>query len=136
MGSSACFQQWMQRVQSEVRAGDAGEHVDDEHSSKEAVTCNKLKTLDAVICTGSRWRGIAVEDAVIEYMTKYATKSGQGSLIKVGRMRERISKAYVLAGGENVAPVSDSALDKEDPAGTSETQPIIQEWSLRTSKNY
>ena len=52
-------------------------HVDDEHSSKEAVTCNKLKTLDAVICTGSRWRGIAVEDAVIEYMTKYATKSGQ-----------------------------------------------------------
>ena len=149
-------------------------HVEDEHSSMEAVTCNKLfprKVIEAgmeevaedprrrdlyrlwmarncnflnnfvplitmAMLSNMDFQATLSKDAVIEYMTKYATKSGQGSLIKVGRMRERISKAYVLAGGENVAPVSDSALDKEDPAGTSETQPNIQEWSLRTSKNY
>ena len=32
------------------------------------------------------------------------------------------SIAKVLAGGENAAPVSDSALGKEDPAGATETQ--------------
>ena len=96
-------------------------HVDDEHSSKERVSCNKLfprklvepgaeevaedprrhdlyrlwmarncHSLNHVVplvalalLSNMDFQATLTKDAVIEYLTKYMTKSGQGSLIQV-----------------------------------------------------
>lgn len=95
--------------------------VDNEHSAKEKITCNKLyprKTIDPgaeeiaedprrrdlyrlwlarncnylnnyvpiillAMCSNMDFQATLTCDAVIEYMTKYMTKAGQGSLVRV-----------------------------------------------------
>ena len=76
------------------------------------------------------------EPEVVHTGSTAAMDVGDDIGLREGVVDSLASIAEALGEGENAAPVSDSALDKEDPAGTSETQPNIQEWSLRTSKNW
>ena len=64
------------------------------------------------------------EPEVVHTGSIAAMEVGDDVGLREGVVDSLASIAKDLAGDENAAPVSDSALDKEDPAGTSETQSV------------